>query len=376
MNFFKSLCALPALKYISFLASGFVFSFATAQDNTSHLKVWGGAAAGYSHLMSQSKSEVSKYGYHFRADGALSLRLGLWDTEAGGAWLYNNISTSKGEDTRTEKDGTVFREKDLSIRSRTGEMSLAVRREWKPNFRMGPIVRALLDKSVSFSKANPTAGPHFLTGASATLDTDFIPVFSDRLTAELTTDITIPHRQIILASVGFQIGFGPSSEPRIKEEVKVTPPPAPVVPAPLPKVRIVLDGQLINFDTAKSELEPRLDTFVRKLGAILKTHNALWQTLAIEGHTDSRGKLEYNIDLSSRRASTIKRLLLESGVAPAKVSAEGFGPNQLAVNPEKTPADYRKNRRVVFIFEGVVDASVMYQEIKNLRKAMGLQEQL
>ncbi len=360
------------MKYISFLASGFVFSFAIAQDNTSHLKVWVGAAAGYSHLMSQSKSEVSKYGYHLRVDGALGLRLGLWDTEVGGAWLYNNIGTSKGEDTRTEKDGTVFREKELSIRSRTGEMSLAARREWKQNFRAGPIVRALLDKSVSFSKANPVAGPHFLAGASATLDTDFVPVFSDRLTAEITTDVTIPNRQIILASVGFQIGFGPSSEPRIKEEAKVTPPPA--APAPVPKVRIVLDGQLVNFDTAKSELEARFDTFVRKLGAILKTHNALWQTLAIEGHTDSRGKLEYNIDLSTRRASTIKRLLLESGVAPTKVSAEGFGPNQLAVNPEKTPADLRKNRRVVFIFDGVVDASIMYQEIKNLRKEMGLQE--
>ena len=74
--------------------------------------------------------------------------------------------------------------------------------------------------------------------------------------------------------------------------------------------------------------------------------------IRIEGHTDSQGVHIYNIDLSQRRAKSVRTWLIQHGIAELRLQAEGFGPDRPLV-PNATPAGRAKNRRVEFhIVEG------------------------
>ncbi len=69
--------------------------------------------------------------------------------------------------------------------------------------------------------------------------------------------------------------------------------------------------------------------------------------LLIEGHTDSVGTYQYNIELSKRRAEAAKRLLVQYGIAPGRIFTKGYGYTRpLATN--KTAAGRAKNRRIEF----------------------------
>ena len=69
--------------------------------------------------------------------------------------------------------------------------------------------------------------------------------------------------------------------------------------------------------------------------------------LRIEGHTDSEGSNEYNLDLSQRRAGNIREYLIAAGVDGLRIKHEGFGNMQPLVK-ESSSADKAKNRRVEF----------------------------
>jgi outer membrane protein OmpA-like peptidoglycan-associated protein len=136
-------------------------------------------------------------------------------------------------------------------------------------------------------------------------------------------------------------------------------PPPPELPQPPPPIvaeepaattvappattvkRIVLRG--VNFDYDSSEIRPVdrpvLDEAVRQLTD--QTQIAL----AIEGHTDSRGTDQYNQALSVRRAEAVFRYLVNKGLAPERMRAEGFGESRPVADNE-TDAGRAQNRRV------------------------------
>jgi outer membrane protein OmpA-like peptidoglycan-associated protein len=66
----------------------------------------------------------------------------------------------------------------------------------------------------------------------------------------------------------------------------------------------------------------------------------------IEGHTDSKGSVEYNQGLSERRANAIKSALVKMTMVDAgRLNAVGFGESKpIATND--TEAGRAKNRRV------------------------------
>jgi OmpA-OmpF porin, OOP family len=47
--------------------------------------------------------------------------------------------------------------------------------------------------------------------------------------------------------------------------------------------------------------------------------------MAVEGHTDVQGALDYNRLLSERRAQAVKAHLQSAGIAPERLTAVGFG---------------------------------------------------
>jgi outer membrane protein OmpA-like peptidoglycan-associated protein len=67
----------------------------------------------------------------------------------------------------------------------------------------------------------------------------------------------------------------------------------------------------------------------------------------IEGHTDSDGPDDYNMQLSDRRAKSVMRYLVEKGVEQSRLKAKGFGETQ-PIAPNDSEENKAKNRRVEF----------------------------
>jgi hypothetical protein len=71
----------------------------------------------------------------------------------------------------------------------------------------------------------------------------------------------------------------------------------------------------------------------------------LLRTVQIEVHTDSRGSGSYNLRMSQARADAIREALLASGVAPARVTAVGYG-ELYPLGPNTTAEGRAANRRI------------------------------
>ncbi|MFY0575664.1 OmpA family protein [Cystobacter fuscus] len=126
------------------------------------------------------------------------------------------------------------------------------------------------------------------------------------------------------------------------------PPPEPPKPpyAEYEEARISIKDQ-VRFATGKSDILPESFPLLDEVAKILNEHPELVR-LRIGGHTDNRGTREFNIKLSQDRAEAVRRYLVERGVAPARLEAKGFGPDQpIATND--TAEGRQRNRRTEFI---------------------------
>ena len=70
--------------------------------------------------------------------------------------------------------------------------------------------------------------------------------------------------------------------------------------------------------------------------------------LEIQGHTDNRGKLNFNMQLSESRANAVRDYLVRSGVAASRLLAKGYGPTR-PKRPNITKRNRAMNRRVEFL---------------------------
>jgi outer membrane protein OmpA-like peptidoglycan-associated protein len=74
------------------------------------------------------------------------------------------------------------------------------------------------------------------------------------------------------------------------------------------------------------------------------------ESIKIYGFTDSKGNKDYNVDLSARRAASIKQILVESGFPLQMIEVKGFGYSYpIADNSDE--AGRIKNRRVEVIIK-------------------------
>ncbi len=129
-----------------------------------------------------------------------------------------------------------------------------------------------------------------------------------------------------------------------KEEVKLTPPPPPPPPPPPTRTKPVFSHVLFDFD--KSDIRPDAEPI---LGAVIREMKEYRNDkLLIEGHTCNVGTDEYNMGLGQRRSDSVKKYLVDHGIAEYRVTTKSFGESQPAVSNE-TPESRKKNRRVVFV---------------------------
>jgi outer membrane protein OmpA-like peptidoglycan-associated protein len=113
---------------------------------------------------------------------------------------------------------------------------------------------------------------------------------------------------------------------------------------------LTIGDVLFAFD--KATLSPGAFRNVGKLADFLQKHQN--RSVLIEGHTDSVGSDEYNLDLSEKRAAAVKNALVAKGVGEERVATKGYG-KKYPVASNNTPEGRQLNRRVevVVLNEGV-----------------------
>lgn len=116
------------------------------------------------------------------------------------------------------------------------------------------------------------------------------------------------------------------------------------------------DDQLFAYDSA--DLQPSSISQLQKLGTLIKRNPKA--TFSVEGYTDSLGSPDYNLELSQRRADSVKQYLVDvMGINPAQIDTRGYGaskflvpPRPVAVNSPEEQIEIerqRPNRRVVIV---------------------------
>jgi outer membrane protein OmpA-like peptidoglycan-associated protein len=114
------------------------------------------------------------------------------------------------------------------------------------------------------------------------------------------------------------------------------------------KIERVGEGIKITFNSGilfavnKSDLQPTAQTNLNNLAAILNKYPDT--QILIEGHTDSDGSEQYNMDLSLRRANAVS-LFLGQQVDQTRFHTQGYGESQ-PVASNDTAEGKSLNRRV------------------------------
>ncbi len=127
-------------------------------------------------------------------------------------------------------------------------------------------------------------------------------------------------------------------------------PPSPPSP-PEPKVDVcqaafdeLLELDSILFTTSKAQIRASSYPLLDKLVGVARDCDG---SIAIEGHTDSRGPSEFNDYLSLERARSVRRYLISKGVEAKRISARGFGSNKPKYD-NNTVNGRQRNRRIEF----------------------------
>jgi OOP family OmpA-OmpF porin len=114
----------------------------------------------------------------------------------------------------------------------------------------------------------------------------------------------------------------------------------------------------VKFDTDSDRSRPEHKQKVEHVFKFMQSYPLTKVT--IEGHTDSKGKSEYNQSLSERRAKTIAEMLVKDfGLSESRVSRKGHGETR-PIADNLTAAGRQKNRRAV----GKIEASIQKVEEK------------
>ncbi len=123
------------------------------------------------------------------------------------------------------------------------------------------------------------------------------------------------------------------------------------VGAPDMRNKLITEGKLITygiyFDVNKDVVKPESYGTLKEIAAILNEVPDV--KVKIVGHTDADGADAANLDLSKRRAASVKNELVKSfGVNGDRLVTDGAGEGQ-PVAANDTPANKALNRRVEFI---------------------------
>jgi outer membrane protein OmpA-like peptidoglycan-associated protein len=123
------------------------------------------------------------------------------------------------------------------------------------------------------------------------------------------------------------------------------------VGAPDTRNKLITEGKLVTygiyFDVNKDVVKPESYGTLKDIAAALNENPDV--RVKIVGHTDSDGADAANLDLSKRRAASVKNELSKTfGIDESRMETDGMGESQ-PVAPNDSPSNKALNRRVEFI---------------------------
>ncbi len=107
---------------------------------------------------------------------------------------------------------------------------------------------------------------------------------------------------------------------------------------------IVLDN--IYYDLDKADIREDAALELDKLVVILRDNPNI--SIELSSHTDDRASVEYNQDLSQRRAESAVYYILSKGITENRIIAKGYGESQLIIANAKSEEEHQINRRTEF----------------------------
>lgn len=120
-----------------------------------------------------------------------------------------------------------------------------------------------------------------------------------------------------------------------------------------PIVAIIVDDKIdlapILFDYNKHNIKPQAAFELDKLVEVMNQFPNL--KIKVESHSDSRGKADYNRELSEKRAQATVQYVISKGIDASRISGQGFGEDKPVVDcgDNCTDAQHQQNRRSDFI---------------------------
>ncbi|KJD32487.1 hypothetical protein PK35_09765 [Tamlana nanhaiensis] len=121
----------------------------------------------------------------------------------------------------------------------------------------------------------------------------------------------------------------------------------PVIAKVDDELRIVLEN--IYFDFNKYSVKEESTISLNKVVKVLKEHPTM--KLAINAHTDNKGRDAYNLNLSDKRAASAVKFLVKNGIAKSRLQSKGFGESKPLIDCKSncSDEDLQANRRVEFV---------------------------
>ncbi len=123
------------------------------------------------------------------------------------------------------------------------------------------------------------------------------------------------------------------------------------VGAPDTRNKLITEGKFVTrgilFDVNSSSIKPESYGTIKDIAAVLK-ENATVRVRVI-GHTDSDGDEKANLELSKKRAESVKSTLIsEFAIEGSRIETDGKGESE-PIDKSDTPVSKANNRRVEFI---------------------------
>lgn len=113
--------------------------------------------------------------------------------------------------------------------------------------------------------------------------------------------------------------------------------------------------QGIEFDRNGERVRPGFTATLDNAALVLKEFPSL--RIMISGHTDTDGSRDYNMELSQRRANTVKTYLVSKGIDAGRIETRGAAFDEPIADNE-TKEGKQKNRRIEFkLLEGAASSA-------------------
>lgn len=102
----------------------------------------------------------------------------------------------------------------------------------------------------------------------------------------------------------------------------------------------------IYFNASKYDLKPESFPELDRLVGVMQTNPSM--QIRLEGHTDTVGDFDMNVELSRNRVNEVKRYLVDKGISASRIETVGYGPSR-PINTNKTVKERPENRRVEMV---------------------------